>query len=268
MLSIGWFSTGRGPGSRGLLQFVQDRLLSDGIDARIEFVFSNRAPGEAAGSDAFFELVDGYGLPLITHSSAQFRRRVGGMFADHRAEYDGELRQKLAGYRPDLCVLAGYMLIAGGELCRAWPLLNLHPALPDGPTGTWQEVVWQLIEQQADRTGAMIHLATEEVDRGPVLSYVTVPIDGPALAPHWREVEQLGLAQAKAELGEELPLFQEIRREQYRREPYLLLETLRSISQGEISIAAALHSAHGHAAGGGGLCLDAQIAAAMAADAG
>ena len=262
MLNIGWFSTGRGPGSRGLLQFVQDRLAAGGIDARIEFVFSNRERGEAAGSDAFFELVDGYELPLITHSSAQFRRRVGGMFADHRAEYDGELRRKLAGRRPDVCVLAGYMLIAGGELCRAWPLLNLHPALPDGPTGTWQEVVWQLIEQRAEHTGAMIHLATEEVDRGPVLSYVTVPIDGPALAPHWREVEQLGLERAKAELGEELPLFREIRRAQYRREPYLLLETLRSISRGKISLSDAANHATGD-----GLCLDDEIAAAMAADA-
>ena len=112
----------------------------------------------------------------------------------------------------------------------------------------------------------MIHLATEEVDRGPVLSYVTVPLTGPALSPHWQEVEQLGLERAKAELGEELPLFQEIRRAQYRREPYLLLETLRSISQGEISIAAAQQAAPGQAAGVG-LCLDAQIAAAMAADA-
>ena len=262
MLKIGWFSTGRGPGSRGLLQFVQERLQAGEIDARIEFVFSNRERGEAAGSDAFFDLVDGYGLPLITHSSAQFRRRAGGPFAARRAEYDGELRQKLAGYRPGLCVLAGYMLIAGGELCRAWPLLNLHPALPDGPTGTWQEVVWQLIQRRAERTGAMIHLATEEVDRGPVLSYATVPLTGPAFTPHWQEVESIGLERAKAEQGEALPLFQQIRYEQYRREPYLLFETLRSITQGEISIAAAASQA------AGGLCLDAQIAAAMAANAG
>ena len=27
MFRIGWFSTGRGEGSRGLLRFVQDRIL-------------------------------------------------------------------------------------------------------------------------------------------------------------------------------------------------------------------------------------------------
>ena len=93
-------------------------------------------------------------------------------------------------YRPDVCVLAGYMLIASSELCRNYPLLNLHPALPDGPIGTWQEVVWQLIEHKAARTGAMMHLATEEVDRGPVVSYVTVPLDTPALAPLWDSLWQ------------------------------------------------------------------------------
>jgi len=54
MLNIGWFSTGRGPGSQGLLRFVQDRLAKGLLDARIQFVFSNREPGEAEGSDQFF----------------------------------------------------------------------------------------------------------------------------------------------------------------------------------------------------------------------
>ena len=53
MLNIGWFSTGRGPGSQGLLRFVQERIERDLLDARIRFVFSNRAPGEAEGSDEF-----------------------------------------------------------------------------------------------------------------------------------------------------------------------------------------------------------------------
>ena len=175
MLRIGWFSTGRGEGSQGLLRFVYPRLAD--IDARIDFVFSNRAPGEAEGSDAYFRLVRQYGLPLITHSSAGFRRRRGGGVAAHRAAYDAEVLERLAGYRPNICVLAGYMLVAGPALCRAWPLLNLHPALPGGPAGAWLEVVWQLIRQRAAVTGAMTHLATAEVDRGPVVSYVTVPLD-------------------------------------------------------------------------------------------
>ncbi len=269
MLRIGWFSTGRGEGSRGLLRFVHERLAD--IDSGIDFVFSNRAPGEAEGSDEYFRLVRQYGLPLITHSSAEFRRRREGRFAEHRAEYDAEVQRLLAEYRPDVCVLAGYMLIASGELCRTYPLLNLHPALPDGPIGTWQEVVWQLIEQRATRTGAMTHLATEAVDRGPVVSYVTIPLTTLELEPHWRELGDREVAEFKARQGEDYELFRLIRAAQYRREPYLLLETLRALSKGEIALdggsvnAPEAHGGHRHDTFGG-LCLNDQIEGAMRRD--
>ena len=191
MLNVGWLSTGRGEGSLGLLRLVQDRILAGKLDARIQFVFSNRAPGEAEGSDRFFDQVDEYGLPLVTLSSAAFRRARSGSFAAHRDEYDRQVMDLLSPFKPDICVLAGYMLIVGGSMCRAYPLLNLHPALPDGPIGTWQEVVWRLIETRAGCTGAMIHLATEDVDRGPVVSHCTVPISGGAFAPLWEDLQRV-----------------------------------------------------------------------------
>ena len=267
MLNIGWFSTGRGEGSRGLLNFVQQRLIETGADARINFVFSNRERGEAEGSDQFFGLVDGYGIPLITHSSSAFRKQIGGRFSEHRAEFDQQVMDKLASSEADVCVLAGYMLIVSGKMCRQYPLLNLHPALPDGPTGTWQEVVWELIETKASKTGAMVHLATEKVDRGPVVSYVNVPITGPKFDQHWASIQGKELAEIKETEGEKLPLFRAIRDEQYQREPYLLFETIRSVSQGEIGVAngrvldasgASLAKTMPH-----GLCLDRQIAEAM-----
>ena len=56
---------------------------------------------------------------------------------------------RLQGFHPDLCVLAGYMLIVGEEMCQRYNMINLHPAAPGGPTGTWQEVIWQLIDSKA-----------------------------------------------------------------------------------------------------------------------
>ena len=122
----------RGPGSRGLLSFVQDRLARREIDARIQFVFSNREEGEVEGSDEYLALVDGYGLPLVTLSSMRFRRAREEAFSSFRAEYDQLVADRLAGFQPDVCVLAGYMLILGDEMCRRYPFLNLHPAMPDG----------------------------------------------------------------------------------------------------------------------------------------
>ena len=236
MLKIGWFSTGRGEGSRGLLSFIQGHITNGGLDANIEFVFSNREPGEAEGSDQFFQLAGEYGLPLECLSSARFAREQGKPFRQVRNAYDSRVMDRLVGYQPDVCVLAGYMLIISGPMCRQYPLLNLHPALPDGPIGTWQQVIWSLIENRTDLTGAMVHLATEEVDRGPVVSHCTVPISGERFAPYWTEVEGIDLESAKESLGEEFPLFRLIRESEYSKEPYLLLETLRAVSTGRVLV--------------------------------
>ena len=253
---------------------MRKRLIETGADARITFVFSNREWGEADGSDEFLKLVDGYDIPLITHSSSAFRKAMGGPFSAHRDEFDQQVMDKLAAFEPDIeadiCVLAGYMLIVGGKMCRQYPLLNLHPALPDGPTGTWQEVVWSLIEAKASKTGAMVHVATEEVDRGPVISYVTVPITGPGFDRHWESLESTDLEGIKKTQGENFALFQAIRSEQYRREPYLLFETLRAVSQGELAVRGGqVLDASGaplSRSWPNGLCLDRQIAEAMLKD--
>lgn len=273
MLNIGWFSTGRGEGSRGLLRFVQERIELGQLDARIRFVFSNRAQGQARGSDEFFNLVNSYNLPLVTRSSAQYRRSrssSGLDWADLRPEYDRLVLDDLKDFQPDICVLAGYMLIVSSEMCRRYSLLNLHPALPDGPIGTWQEVTWELIRQRAPCTGAMIHLATEELDRGLVVSYCTASINGPAFDAAWQALEGCDLEEIQASQGEELPLFQQIRQAQYRREPYLILETLRVVADGRVLIrdGKALHSTELPLSQNSppGLCLDAEIDAAMAAD--
>lgn len=273
MLRIGWFSTGRGEGSQGLLRFVADAIGDGKLDAGIEFVFSNREPGEAEGSDAFFELVRSYGFPLVTLSSARFRREHGGgPMSRHREGFDRAVMELLEPFEPDVCALAGYMLICSGELCRRYPLLNLHGALPDGPTGTWQSVIWELIGSGATRTGAMIHMATEEVDRGPVLSHCELPIIGGPFDMERRKLVVRDVEQVKRKEGEENSLFKLIRAEGYRREPYLLLETLRAVADGRVRVqpGEALDvngnpMADTHAAG---FSLTAEIEASIARDAG
>lgn len=271
MLKIGWFSTGRGEGSRGLLQFVANAISNGELDAAIEFVFSNREPGEAEGSDEFFEMVRSYGFPLVTLSSSRYRREHGGgPMTRHRDGFDLEAMNLLESFNPDVCALAGYMLICSAKMCRRYPLLNLHGALPDGPTGTWQSVIWELIESGATRTGAMIHMATEEVDRGPVLSHCELPIVGGRFIEERQRLVGRSLDHVKSEEGEENGLFKLIRTEGYRREPHLLLATLQAVSDGRVRVrpGEALDAngepwANSHAAG---LSLTEEIEAAIAAE--
>ncbi len=237
MLKLGWFSTGRGEGSLGLLRTVQAAIESGELPAGMEFVFSNREPGEAEGSDRFFRQVQECRTPLVTLSSQRFRREQGGgPFARHRVEFDREVMRLLEPFSPDVCVLAGYMLITGPELCNRYTMLNLHPALPGGPVGTWQDVIWSLIEQGAGEAGAYMHLATEDLDRGPVLTYCSFPIRGGQFDELWRQVEGCSVEDLKAAEGEEQPLFRRIREEGVRRERPLVLETLKAFTAGQVRV--------------------------------
>ena len=236
MLNLGWFSTGRGPGSRALLSTVQEAITDGRIQARISFVFSNRAPGEAEGSDQFFALANFLGLTVVHLSSKVFRRQWTGNPSHWRTAYDREVADLISPFSPDLCVLAGYMLIVSPDLCRDLRMVNLHPAAPNGPDGTWQEVIWKLIEQRADHSGVKIHLVTEELDRGPTIAYCRYPIHGQAFDDLWREADRTSVDSLRQRYGEDLALFKAIRSEGVKRELPLLVETLATLSRGELQI--------------------------------
>ncbi|MBM3946192.1 MAG: hypothetical protein FJ315_02170 [SAR202 cluster bacterium] len=236
MLSLGWFSTGRGPGSRGLLSYAMSAIARGELDARIAYVFCNREPGEHAGSDQFMALARGYGLPLVTFSSRRFRREHRARVSQIRAEHDRRILDLVSPYHIDLCVLAGYMLIVSGELCSRLPMVNLHPALPGGPTGTWQEVIWKLLGERAAETGAMVHLVTEALDEGPAISYTSFAVRGPSYDVLWSSLDGQSVDDVKAAEGEDLPLFKAIRAEGVQRECPLLLETLIALAKADVRV--------------------------------
>ncbi|MFW6125921.1 MAG: phosphoribosylglycinamide formyltransferase [Chloroflexota bacterium] len=230
---IGWFSSGRGEGSHALLRTVQDSIARGEINADISFVFSNRERGQAEGSDRFFDLVNTYGIPLITLSSHTFRSKYG---EEWRPEFEAEAMGRLEGFDPDLCVLAGYMLIVGEKMCRRYPMLNLHPAAPGGPKGTWREVIWQLIEQRATETGVMMHHATPVLDEGPPVTYCTFSIRGKPFDRHWQAIEGRCVTEIRQQEGESNPLFQEIRQHGLAREFPLIITTIKAFSEGRLRI--------------------------------
>lgn len=233
MYKLGWFSTGRGEGSRGLLEKTVAAMRTGYLPAEVAFVLCNRDPGEHQGSDAFMRLVKDYGFPLICLSSSRFRQGLG-QDPEWRVKYDREVMKRLEGRVFDLGVLAGYMLIVGPEMCHRYPLLNLHPAAPAGPMGTWQEVIWQLVERRASLSGVKMHLATEELDQGPAVSFCTFPITGEVFQPHWQSCSSQPVEELKARYGEELPLFKLIRQQGMMRERPLFVETLKYLVEGKI----------------------------------
>lgn len=240
MLEIGWFSTGRGEGSRGLLREAYNHIKSGWLKASLSFVFCSREPGEAAGSDLFIEQVRQYGIPLFYFSYARFREQKARelsrkpSFSEIRLEYDRKVMKLLESQKADMCVLAGYMLVVGKEMCLEYKMINLHPAAPEGPTGTWQEVIWKLIEEKASSSGVMMHQVTPELDRGPVITYCTYRIKGPHFDDLWQGIREKSFSRIKSEEGENSLLFRLIRQEGFKRETPLILLTLKSFAGGKI----------------------------------
>ena len=243
MLRIGWYSTGRGEGSQKLIGAAVEAIREHRLDAEIAFVFSNREPGQFEATDAFFEQVRSYGIPLVTLSDSRFRREHGGEVAragqplpSWRNDYDRVVVDLLAPYTYDIGVLAGYMLITTAPLFESHALLNLHPAAPGQPAGTWQDVTWKLIEQGVDHGGVRIHLVTQTLDEGAIVTYCTYPLRGATIDLLWRAVEARSISDIRATDGEEFPLFHEIRRRGAARELPLVVETLRAFADGRLRL--------------------------------
>ncbi len=233
MYRIGWFSTGRDKAARDLLKTVHRSIKRGDIKAEIVFVFSNREPGEDRESDAFFKLVRSYRMPLICQSSSKFKQRFEKGW---RSQFEKEAMRRLEGFHPDVCVLAGYMLIVGAEMCHRYPMINLHPAAPGGPKGTWQEVIWRLMEEGAAETGVMMHLVTPQLDEGPPVAYCTFPIRGEPFDKYWKEIEGLPVGEVKAKQGERNALLRQIRKHGLAREFPLIIATLKAFSEGKVRI--------------------------------
>jgi len=254
MLEIGWFSSGRDEAARDLLRVAYDEIQNGSIQGRISFVFVTRDRGERPESDEFIALAEGFGLDVVCLSHRRFEpdmRRAGleesrelgvdmPALLDWRRRYDERVIEKLSGYDPDIIVLAGFMLITSPEICYAYNMINLHPALPGGPKGTWQEVVWELMEENAQKTGVMMHLITPELDAGPPIAYCEYSISDHSIQPLWEQWRdkraERSLDDIQKDEGENEALFSEIRRRGLMREFPLIVATLKAAASGKFSI--------------------------------
>lgn len=218
----------------GLLRSTLGTIAAGHLNARVEFVFCNREKGQRAATDHFLEFVTRSRIPLVTLSSYRFRRQRGDApWPQLREAYDEAVIERLRPFSPAISVHAGYMLIAP-LLCQQFLTVNLHPALPGGPSGTWQSVIWELMEQQAPESGVMVHVSTTEVDAGPVLAYCRYPLTGGQLDWMWFRLRDRPIAEIKEREGETNQLFKAIREIGLRRERPTLAATLIAIANGRI----------------------------------
>lgn len=156
-------------GSGSNLQALLDACAQGRLEARVAVVVSDRPQA--------------YGLERARRAGVPVRVlgwEEAGRQGLTRAAYDAALAREVAAFRPDLVVLAGWMRILGREFLEAFPgrVINLHPALPGAFPGARAIArAYQAYRRgEIHGSGCMVHLATEEVDAGPVLGQMAVPL--------------------------------------------------------------------------------------------
>lgn len=153
-------------GNGSNLQAILDASAAGQLPARVVLVVSNK-PGV-------------YGLERASHAGIPTVVKEKSRDQD-RADYDRELAELVAAYRPDWVILAGWMRILTTAFLAPFQnrVINLHPALPGMFPGTHAiERALESFQQGAvEHTGVMVHLVPDEgVDDGPVLAQEIVPI--------------------------------------------------------------------------------------------
>lgn len=156
-------------GNGSNLQALIDRAASGDLDVTIAVVVSSEATafGLTRAQRA--------GIPTEVMNLKTVLAQGGD-----RAVFDVALADLVAGYEPDLVVLAGWMLVLSEAFLDRFPgrVINLHPALPGTFPGT------HAIERahdafgrgEIDRTGVMVHRVVPEIDAGPVIAVEHVPM--------------------------------------------------------------------------------------------
>jgi phosphoribosylglycinamide formyltransferase-1 len=97
-------------------------------------------------------------------------------FGENRSAFEVELNKVLDIHKPDVICLAGFMRILTPEFINRWAgkMLNIHPSLLPKYKGLHTHQ--RAIDAGDKIAGCSVHIVTPELDAGPVVGQVEVPI--------------------------------------------------------------------------------------------
>ncbi len=108
-------------------------------------------------------------------------RGITTAVVDHRAftqrdAFDAQLAEQVAGFTPDVVVLAGFMRILGAAFVQRFErqLLNIHPSLL--PLFPGLHTHQRALDAGCKVAGATVHFVTATLDHGPIVIQAVVPV--------------------------------------------------------------------------------------------
>jgi phosphoribosylglycinamide formyltransferase-1 len=157
-LRLAVLASGRGGTFAALLAAQQDGRLPIEIVA----LLSDRRMAEA------LTIAESAGIATVAMRPRDF---------PDRTSFDRALFARIVEFAPDLVVLAGYMRVIDSSIVAEWRgrMINLHPSLlPKYPGLQTHE---RVLAAGDSLHGASVHYVTAELDGGPLIAQVRMPID-------------------------------------------------------------------------------------------
>lgn len=152
-------------------------ILASGNGSNLQAILERVASGELPVTPALVitDVPGARALQRAATAGVATRVIAPGDFPD-RAAWNQAIAAALKSANVSLVVLAGFMRIIGAQVLEDFPgkVLNIHPSLlPRYPgLNTYQRV----LAAGDNKHGTSVHFVTEELDAGPVIAQVVLPI--------------------------------------------------------------------------------------------
>ena len=157
--------SGSGSNMQAIVQTARRDDWPGRLQARVAAVISNRP--DCSGLQVARAL--GVATEVVDH-------RAYAAAPEPRKAFDAALADVIDRHAPDLLVLAGFMRILTPDFVRRFSgrMVNVHPSLLPAFAGLHTHR--RAIEAGCRIAGATVHRVTEELDHGPILDQVVVPV--------------------------------------------------------------------------------------------
>ena len=148
-------------------------VLASGTGSILEAILARSLPVELVVADRRCRALEVAAAAGI--ATALVERTDFGPGFD-REEHTARVVAALREHRIDVVAMAGYMTVLSAAMFEAFPgrVLNTHPSLLPAFRGA--HAVRDALAAGATVTGCTVHVATAEVDEGPILAQQDVPV--------------------------------------------------------------------------------------------
>lgn len=156
-LKLGVMASGSGTN----FEAIARAIAKEELNAKIQVLIYNNPQAKAKEKAEYWQIP----AVLLNHRNYQKREAL-----------DQEIVQVLQEYGVEWVIMAGWMRIVTPVLLEAFPnrVINIHPSLLPSFRGV--RAIEQALTAKVKITGCTVHIATLDVDSGPILIQAAVPV--------------------------------------------------------------------------------------------